>query len=95
MREAPDFLIHSGDISHLSKPVEFDTADQVLKGARLPRVFYVPGEHDVLTMTGSSIASGMPEDQGEWVVQLRPQGMPLRRPRQRDELKAGGMVAGQ
>jgi len=36
MREAPDFLIHSGDISHLSKPVEFDTADQVLKGARCP-----------------------------------------------------------
>src|SRR6202521_4200099 len=29
MRAAPDFLIHTGDISHLSKPEEFDTADQV------------------------------------------------------------------
>jgi Icc protein len=52
MPAAPDFLIHTGDISHLSKPEEFDTADQVLKGGRMPRVFYVPGEHDVLTDEG-------------------------------------------
>src|SRR5204862_551217 len=33
---------------HLSKPSEFDTVDQVLKGAKASQVFYVPGEHDVL-----------------------------------------------
>jgi len=48
----PDFLLHTGDISQLSKPSEFDTAQQVLKGAKASRIFYVPGEHDVLTDDG-------------------------------------------
>jgi len=30
---APEFMLHTGDISHLSKPEEFDTVDQILKGA--------------------------------------------------------------
>src|ERR1700756_1487147 len=42
----PDLMIHTGDLSHLSKPREFDTLDQLLKGARQKQVFYVPGEHD-------------------------------------------------
>jgi len=42
---APDFLIHTGDLTHSSKPAEFDTLDQVLVGTRR-QVFYVPGEHD-------------------------------------------------
>src|SRR6202040_4037705 len=29
----PEFMLHTGDISHLSKPEEFDDADQILKGA--------------------------------------------------------------
>ncbi|HEY2469331.1 MAG TPA: metallophosphoesterase [Terracidiphilus sp.] len=41
---APDFLIHTGDLTHSSKPAEFDTLDQVLTPRR--QVFYVPGEHD-------------------------------------------------
>jgi Icc protein len=49
---APDFLLHTGDISQLSKASEFDTAQQVLKGAKAGRIFYVPGEHDVLTDDG-------------------------------------------
>ena len=44
----PEFLLHTGDISHLSKPTEFDTVDQILKEAKAGQVFYVPGEHDVL-----------------------------------------------
>jgi 3',5'-cyclic AMP phosphodiesterase CpdA len=48
----PDLIIHTGDISHLSKPGEFDTADQVLKGAKTKQVFYVPGEHDVAVDNG-------------------------------------------
>jgi 3',5'-cyclic-AMP phosphodiesterase len=43
----PAFMIHTGDISHLSKPVEFDNADQAIREAQL-RVHYVPGEHDLL-----------------------------------------------
>ncbi len=48
----PDFLLHTGDISQLSKPSEFDTAEQVLRGAKVGKIFYVPGEHDVLTDDG-------------------------------------------
>ena len=43
--DSPDFLIHTGDLTHASKAAEFDTMDQVLKGAKL-QIFYVPGEHD-------------------------------------------------
>src|SRR5213596_729842 len=49
---APEFMLHTGDISHLSKPEEFDTVDQILKGAKPKNVFYVPGEHDVLNDDG-------------------------------------------
>jgi 3',5'-cyclic-AMP phosphodiesterase len=45
---APGFILHTGDISHLSKPEEFDAVDQLLKGASAKDVFYVPGEHDVV-----------------------------------------------
>src|ERR1700752_1716535 len=41
----PAFMIHTGDITHLSKPKQFDDADQVIGGAGLD-VHYVPGEHD-------------------------------------------------
>jgi Icc protein len=48
----PDLIIHTGDLSHLSKPSEFDTLNQVLKGAKQKQVFYVPGEHDVAVDNG-------------------------------------------
>jgi plastocyanin len=48
----PDLILHTGDLSHLSKPSQFDTLDQVLKGARRKQVFYVPGEHDVALDNG-------------------------------------------
>ena len=47
LRTRPDLLIHTGDLTHLSKPAEFDTVDQVLKSAKVGARFYVPGEHDV------------------------------------------------
>ena len=43
----PAMMIHTGDVTHLSKPEQFDTADQIIKGAKLD-VHYVPGEHDVI-----------------------------------------------
>jgi len=48
----PAFLIHTGDISHLSKPEEFDAADQILKTVKTGKVFFVPGEQDVLGDNG-------------------------------------------
>ena len=49
---APAFMIHTGDISHLSRPDQFDTADQIVKEAAMPKTFFVPGEHDVITDDG-------------------------------------------
>jgi 3',5'-cyclic AMP phosphodiesterase CpdA len=51
--KAPAFMLHTGDISHLSKPGEFDLADQLIGASRL-QVFYVPGEHDMLVDNGAS-----------------------------------------
>ena len=48
---APEFLLHTGDISHLSKPEEFDAVDQILKDTG-KEIFFVPGEHDVLNDDG-------------------------------------------
>ena len=52
MPNKPDFIIHTGDLSHLSKPSEFDTLDQTLKGAVAKQIYFVPGEHDMLTDNG-------------------------------------------
>lgn len=46
--QQPAFVVHTGDITHLSKAEEFDTAKQVLGELRTDRIHYVPGEHDVL-----------------------------------------------
>ena len=43
----PSFVIHTGDITHLSRPSEFDDAEHIISQAQLD-VHYVPGEHDVL-----------------------------------------------
>jgi 3',5'-cyclic AMP phosphodiesterase CpdA len=43
----PAFMIHTGDITHLSKESEFDDAEKIIGGAKLD-VHYVPGEHDII-----------------------------------------------
>jgi 3',5'-cyclic AMP phosphodiesterase CpdA len=48
----PEFLLHTGDITHLSKPEEFDAVDQILKSASGGKVYFVPGEHDLLEDDG-------------------------------------------
>src|SRR5215468_1703382 len=50
--EQPEFILHTGDISHLSKPEEFDNVDQILKATN-KEIFFVPGEHDVLNDEGA------------------------------------------
>jgi Icc protein len=51
--EPPAFVLHTGDLTHLSKPAEFDTLQQVMSELAVP-VLYVPGEHDVLEDDGKS-----------------------------------------
>lgn len=48
----PSFMLHTGDLSHLAEPEEFDTLEQTLKDCKTRQVFYVPGEHDVLNDNG-------------------------------------------
>jgi hypothetical protein len=49
----PQFLLHTGDLSHLSESDEFDGLEQMLKDCRTKQVFYVPGEHDILNDNGA------------------------------------------
>src|SRR6202023_1861386 len=49
----PAFMIHTGDITHLSKPAQFDTAAQLCGGTKLT-MHTVPGEHDILEEDGKS-----------------------------------------
>jgi Icc protein len=48
----PAFVIHTGDLTQLSKPEEFDTLAESLKSLKTDQIFYVPGEHDVLNDNG-------------------------------------------
>ena len=45
--QRPDFILHTGDLTHLAGADEFDTLDQLLKGVKTQEIFFVPGEHDV------------------------------------------------
>ena len=47
IQKKPSFMIHTGDITHLSKAAEFDNAEKIISQAKLD-VHYVPGEHDFL-----------------------------------------------
>jgi 3',5'-cyclic AMP phosphodiesterase CpdA len=48
----PDFVIHTGDLTHLSTPGQFDQVKQMLSGLKTPHVFTVPGEHDSVDDAG-------------------------------------------
>jgi 3',5'-cyclic-AMP phosphodiesterase len=50
---APDFMLHTGDITQSSKAAEFDTAQQIIKEAKVKQTFYVPGEHDTALDDGA------------------------------------------
>jgi 3',5'-cyclic AMP phosphodiesterase CpdA len=52
----PAFVIHTGDLSHLSMPGQYDTVDQILKGAGFDQsqAFTIPGEHDTFVDNGKA-----------------------------------------
>jgi Icc protein len=47
MPKQPEFVVHTGDVTHLAKPEQFDTAKQILGSLKAP-VVVLPGEHDAL-----------------------------------------------
>jgi 3',5'-cyclic AMP phosphodiesterase CpdA len=50
---APEFILHTGDLTHLAEAEEFDLLAEMTKDCRTKQVFYVPGEHDILNDDGS------------------------------------------
>ena len=44
--DPPAFVLHTGDLTHLAKPNEFDAVAELLKEVKAGNVLYVPGEHD-------------------------------------------------
>jgi 3',5'-cyclic AMP phosphodiesterase CpdA len=48
----PDFVIHTGDLTHLSSPEQFDQVKQMMTALNTPHVFTVPGEHDSVDDAG-------------------------------------------
>jgi 3',5'-cyclic AMP phosphodiesterase CpdA len=57
----PDFIIHTGDVSHLSKPEELDIAKQVIGQLGIP-LYVVPGEHDMLIEDGATFRERFGKD---------------------------------
>jgi len=53
MSDQPALIIHTGDITHLSKPAEFDLAQQLFTRLRATEMHTVPGEHDTTDATVS------------------------------------------
>jgi 3',5'-cyclic AMP phosphodiesterase CpdA len=51
--QQPAFVMHTGDVTHLSKPAQFDTAKQILSQLKAP-LFTLPGEHDVIGDGGAA-----------------------------------------
>lgn len=49
----PRFVMHTGDLTHLSKPEQFDTVKQMLGTLKAP-LFTIPGEHDMLGDSGKA-----------------------------------------
>jgi 3',5'-cyclic AMP phosphodiesterase CpdA len=64
MPEKPAFIMHTGDVTHLSKPAEFDLAMQLFSGLKVSELHTVPGEHDVIDGPGTEYFNrfGKPSD---------------------------------
>lgn len=59
----PQFVVHTGDVTHLSKPEQFDTAKQILGQLKAPLVV-LPGEHDVLAGGNAAFLAAFPPKSG-------------------------------
>ena len=70
----PEFLLHTGDISHLSKPAEFDNVDQILK-ATGDETFFVPAERERFELDGKQLLGTIwTRSERRRLVQLRQKG---------------------
>ena len=51
--QRPAFVLHTGDVTHLAKPEQFDTAQQALRDIKTDAMFFTPGEHDTAGDNGA------------------------------------------
>jgi 3',5'-cyclic-AMP phosphodiesterase len=59
MPKQPQFVMHTGDVTHLSRPAQFDDAKQILGALKAPLVT-IPGEHDVLGSSFGAFSAAFP-----------------------------------
>jgi 3',5'-cyclic-AMP phosphodiesterase len=65
----PAFVVHTGDITHLSKPEEFDQAKQILSLLKVP-LFTLPGEHDTIGDRGKAYEEVFPRKDAKEGLQI-------------------------
>ncbi len=83
-------LLHTGDVSHLSRPGQFDTAEQIIRGAGL-ETHYVPGEHDVLDEDGGAFFERFTKGASKGYYSFDQQGVHFVGLNNVQNLKAGGL----
>jgi len=83
-------LLHTGDVSHLSRAAQFDTAEQIVKGAGL-ETHYVPGEHDVLDEDGKAFFERFTKGASNGYYSFDQQGVHFVGLNNVQDLKAGGL----
>ena len=83
-------LLHTGDVSQLSRTAQFDTAEQIIKGAGL-ETHYVPGEHDVLDEDGKAFFARFTKGGSQGYYSFDQQGVHFIGLNNVQNLKAGGL----
>jgi hypothetical protein len=90
LKRNASLLIHTGDVSQLSRPAQFDTAEQIIRGAGLD-THYVPGEHDVLDEDGSDFFARFTKGAARGYYSFDQQGVHFIGLNNVQNLKAGGL----
>jgi 3',5'-cyclic AMP phosphodiesterase CpdA len=57
MADRPDFVIHTGDLTHFTTLPQLDQVKQMMAGLRTGQVLTLPGEHDSTDDTGQKYRS--------------------------------------
>ena len=83
-------MIHTGDVSQLSRAAQFDTAEQIIKGAGL-ETHYVPGEHDVLEDDGKPFFERFTKGGSKGYYSFDQEGVHFVGLNNVQDLKAGGL----
>jgi 3',5'-cyclic AMP phosphodiesterase CpdA len=83
-------LLHTGDITHLSRAAQFDTADQIIRTAGL-QTHYVPGEHDLLEENGRAFYDRFTKGAPQGWYSFDQQGVHFIGLNNVHDLKPGGM----